>query len=69
MNDQKLPQSIFDLIDERPKTFAWSKLPEELIHDRSEILYDNSLISFKSNGDSKTNRYVLTHQGLFKYKV
>lgn len=73
MNEQEtLTQSIFNIIEEKkekPEIFAWTKSPEQLIYNPSEVLYDSMLITSNGKGDSKTNRYILTLQGFLKCKV
>lgn len=69
MNDPEQQKSIFDLVEAQPRIFTWSKVPEDLVYKQSETLYDNSLAVSRKDGTFKTTRCVLTHQGLFKYKV
>lgn len=69
MNNQLLTPTIFDLIEERPKTLTWIKLTKKQPYKQSEVLYDSFLGIFESKDEPELYRCVLTHEGLFKYKV
>lgn len=65
-------QSIFDMIEEtkdHPREFAWSTLSQDLFYNPSEVLYEGTLFTKKSNGEKTSSQYVLTLKGLYKCKV
>ena len=63
-------KSIFDIIEaqkEKPAVFEWTKqLPS---FNPSESLYEGALTTMSSSEPPKPYKFVLTFQGLFKYKV
>ncbi len=64
-------RSIFDIIEEkkdRPEEFAWRKDPKFFAYDPTDFLYDGTLTIAKSDSILKTNRYILTLNGVIKYK-
>ena len=73
MNEQDISgTSIFNIIEEskdNPEPFAWSKNETKLIYNPADLLFDNTLIAMKIKGNFKNSRYILTLQGLIKYKV
>lgn len=62
--------SIFDIIEEqksKPEVFNWSKtLPS---FNLSDVLCEGVLTTTNLYGILKLHKYILTSQGLFKYKV
>ena len=64
-------RSIFDIIEEKkekPEEFAWSKNPTLFSYDLTEFLCEGTLTTIKSESTLKGTRYVLTLQGIIKYK-